>query len=123
MLGKENTSLPSTFPMNIKLIVLWMTSLFLVACASAPDFSRISMGMPKNEVVSRLGKPASQAAQGRVEYLTYGWPDSAYDGRLGGGEYMVQLTDGRVTAYGKKGDFDTTSDPIQRQQIEVRRVK
>lgn len=74
----------------------------LASCAGPPpDFSKISVGMTKGEVVSRLGKPDSVSANGSVERAVYGkWDDSPVDGKIGGGRYFVQFDKGLVHGYG-----------------------
>lgn len=88
-----------------------------VACAtpgsslSKPDLSRISVGMSKEEVVSRLGKPHEVAQQGQTEYFTYNF-DHPFDGRPAIVEsYYVRFVKGIVESYGRKGDFDSTKGP------------
>lgn len=92
----------------MKKIMITCLLFWIVSCAGpAPDFSRISIGMTKIEVVNKLGKPDSFSASNDTERLTYGkWDDSDFDGRIGGGRYFVKLVKNRVTAFGKYGDPD-----------------
>lgn len=71
----------------------------------------ISVGMSKQEVIAVMGTPnATRATQG-VEYLTYilytHWLREAHH-KI---EYFVQLRNGKVTAYGRPGDFDSQKIP------------
>ena len=82
----------------------------IASCAGpAPDFSRISVGMTKTQVISQLGRPDSFSANGGTEKLVYGkWDDSAVDGRIGGGRYFVILKNDQVQGYGKFGEEGTS---------------
>lgn len=86
---------------------------------SQPDLTKVRVGMTRQEVVKAMGRPDSVAVQGNTEYLEYGW-DQFMDGVVGSAEwYYVRLIDGQVESYGRKGDFGTTVQPQQRQQIEI----
>lgn len=78
---------------------------------SQPDFSKVSLGMKKEDVIRGLGQPSEISVKGRVEYFTYGW-DHPWDGRPGYivAWYYVKFVDGRVDSYGKKGDFNSTKN-------------
>jgi hypothetical protein len=90
----------------------------------APDFTKVSMGMTKPEVVQALGRPDTMSANGRTEYLFWQAGRGRISGyRMGGyddSDYFVRLVDGRVDAYGKKGDFDTAQPATQRYDVKVR---
>jgi hypothetical protein len=92
--------------MDSRIIFSVFVAVVIASCAGpAPDFSRISVGMSKNQVISQLGRPDSFSANGGTEKLVYGkWDDSAVDGRIGGGRYFVLLKNGQVQGYGKFGD-------------------
>jgi len=85
--------------------------LALTGCLSRPDFSRISIGMTKDEVIAKLGKPRNRAVNGDTEFFTYEGEASYADGRLGGEFYYVRFLSGKVLSFGNKGDFDSTKDP------------
>jgi hypothetical protein len=60
---------------------------------------QLSVGMTKTDVLKIMVVPASQfKAHLNTEYLIYDY-------------YFVRLLDGKVNAYGKIGDFDSTKDP------------
>ena len=85
---------------------------------SSQDLYKVSVGMTKAELFRALGKPHSAAADGPVEYLIYNLDNE----RMGGkSEYFIRLMDGRVNAFGKKGDFDTTIKPVDRKEITIRK--
>lgn len=119
--GITVSSCPETEEMNMMrgigtALIVVMGGL-LAACAtpgsslSKPDLSQISVGMSKEEVISRLGKPHEVAQQGQTEYFTYNF-DHPFDGRPAIVEsYYVRFAAGRVESYGRKGDFDSTKDP------------
>ncbi len=90
-------------------------ALFLVGCTTTSDsMTDISMGMTKGEVIKLLGKPDSVSATNGVEYMTYTLrTETSFTRNTWGyqGQYFVRLLNGRVDAYGKVGDFDTTKDP------------
>jgi hypothetical protein len=91
--------------------ILQVVALLLMSCAGpAPDFSRINLGMEKTEVITRLGQPDSMSANEQSEKLIYGrWDDNFGDWRFGGGRYYVNLDKGRVSGYGKIGDYLTNT--------------
>lgn len=102
-----------------KLGIILYSSLFaLSGCITTtshygtrPDLSKLQIGMSQEEVINILGKPVNVAASEGVTYLQYGW-DSPWDGRVGATEeYFVRLVNGKVNAFGEKGDFDSTKDP------------
>jgi hypothetical protein len=80
--------------------ILW--SLFLTGCAgvfkSAPDFNKISIGMDKQEVISRIGRPTHISAESGSELLAYEW-DNMWDGKGAGMWSFVGMTNGHVTGY------------------------
>jgi tetratricopeptide (TPR) repeat protein len=107
-----------------------LVGLFIVGCATAPSaMNKVSVGMTKSEVVSALGQPQSTRATQGVEYLIYHCREvsigrqyfMATQGISGEMEadYYVRLVNGRVDAYGKQGDFDSTHIPEQRLDLNV----
>ena len=68
--------------------------------------------MTKSEVIEALGEPKSVSSDGAVEYLTYRYATSFADfDESDTSDYFVRIRDGRVDAFGKKGDFNTTKNP------------
>lgn len=95
---------------------LALLALALAGCATAHKMNSLSIGMTKAEVISVLGHPKDSSATSGVEYLRYELhPDSL--GRClagpceGVADYFVRIVNGRVDAYGRIGDFDSTKDP------------
>lgn len=76
---------------------------------TATQLNQISTGMPKTEVISRLGPPNSTAAYEGGEYLTYRWMEAV--ATAWPQDYFVFLVDGRVSSFGRKGDFNSVKDP------------
>jgi hypothetical protein len=81
----------------------------------------VSTGMTKAEVVSVMGQPDSTAAKDGVEYMNYRLATSAldFDGS-DTSDYFVRFVNGRVDAFGHKGDFDTASEPTKRVEIKIK---
>lgn len=86
-------------------------ALVLMGCASAEKrMNNVSLGMSKAEVISVLGTPNGAAATDGVEYLKYNLKvDPTWS--LATREYFIRLINGKVEAYGQRGDFDSTEDP------------
>ena len=87
-----------------------------------PDFSLISMGLSQADVISILGKPDDMAAINGVTYLNYiytPWYD--HNGADGNAEhYFVRLLNNKVDSFGRRGDFDSTKNPEQTININVK---
>ncbi|MCL5097656.1 MAG: hypothetical protein M1608_09030 [Candidatus Omnitrophica bacterium] len=66
----------------------------------------LRLGMTQDDVVKVLGKPDSVNASPGVEVLHYKLYESLNDWFPV--PYYVQLEDGRVTAYGRLGDYGTS---------------
>ena len=71
----------------------------------------VRVGMNRDQVESIMGKPSSISAKDGIEYMTY---------TLGNEPYFVRLVSGKVDAFGRKGDFDSTQVPTTKQIIEIR---
>jgi hypothetical protein len=90
--------------------VLWGIAILLSACATmSSSMHDVSIGMTEQEVESKLGRPVSKSANGTVEYMNYSMYESTWDPRPT--KYFVRLIDGKVQAYGRLGDFNSTKDP------------
>jgi hypothetical protein len=86
----------------------------LVACVGTSDrLNRLSLGMNKTEVIRAMGPPDSTAAKGETEYLIYhlASPKALIVDDNNIPRYFVRLRNGKVDAYGEKGDFDSSEDP------------
>lgn len=107
-----------------KLLFISIAFLFIfTGCATAYKMNDISLGMTKQEVIHILGRPNSTSAISGVEYLSYTLTEPCPHG-LGGCYgparlYFVRIINGRVDAYGLKGDFDSTKTPVTRSNIDL----
>jgi hypothetical protein len=96
---------------KMKVIAIVAGIVLLAGCATAPRMNRLSLGLSKAEVIRIMGTPSSTAAQGRTEYLNYKLTDSSKEAFYGiETPYFIRLVDGRVDAYGRRGDFDSTKN-------------
>lgn len=97
--------------------------LLAIACASAParvDMSKISVGMMKAEVHSRLGDPvnvvgAKQYPDGVMEVLQYGYDtNQLFDGRPGppGQAYFLYFFNDKLLQWGRAGDWQKEADVV-----------
>ena len=85
-----------------RIIVIFIAVVFLFGCAgSFQKMNNLKLGMTKQEVIETMGAPDSTSAIGKVEYLKYLNACVFYSN-----EYYVRLLDGKVEAYGQKGDFN-----------------
>lgn len=87
------------------------------------DFTLISLGMTKEEVIAKIGKPTRVSVQREMEYFEY----EAYDKRgIAGVGYVkehfrfryIRFYGGKVESFGEKGDFDTTKTPTSRVEVD-----
>jgi outer membrane protein assembly factor BamE (lipoprotein component of BamABCDE complex) len=100
---------------TFRLMLALMVAALLSACGTnSQDLDRLALGMDKQQVIHTLGKPHTMAAHGDTEFLVY-WLDRQNMG--GKDEYFVELTGGKVTAYGPKGSFGTTAYPTEKVDI------
>jgi len=85
--------------------------LLLVGCATSKslNLSSISIGMDKQKVIALKGEPFRVAAIDGLEYFIYRGFDlnRLLDGN-GTFEAFIRFKDGKVEAYGRLGDFDST---------------
>lgn len=91
------------------LIKLGLTAMIVatLACSTAYKMNRVSLGMEKPQVIDQLGDPQSSKGNGSTEVMVYHFTEN---GMGDWHEYWVVLTSGKVTTYGKAGDFGT-KDP------------
>lgn len=103
-----------------KFYIISVLSLFLLGCASTEQFNKIQIGMTKSEVIQIVGSPRNVSAEGSVEYMTYMISETGSDAYYGRETpFFVRLVNGKVEAYGKKGDFNSTQQvPIRIQSEE-----
>ena len=72
--------------------------------------------MTKEEVISAMGNPRSTASPGGgVEVLRF---YLEYEFFLQ--EFFIKFENGKVASYGRMGDFDSTTDPTQNINLNVK---
>lgn len=93
----------------------------LAGCVgTSANLNKVNLGMSKAEVIQAIGTPDSVSAKENVEYLIYHWasPKQLIADENNLDRYFIRLTNGRVDAYGERGDFDSTKDPTIKIEIE-----
>jgi hypothetical protein len=84
----------------IRLVALGLAVVTVLGCAS--QLNQVKLGMTKDQVISAVGAPSSTSAMENTEYLKYQLcSDWIFSDR-----YYVRLTDGKVDAFGRVGDFN-----------------
>jgi len=93
----------------VRLITLLVVAATVVGCATSSIINSVELGMTKSEVIAVMGDPVSISATGQTEYLNYALSETGDDAYYGiTTPYYVRLVNGRVDAYGRTGDFDST---------------
>jgi hypothetical protein len=82
----------------------------------------ISLGMTKQQVIEVMGEPASTTATYTNEYLNYSLAEGCRVSmiviRCPLTPYFARLTNGKIDAYGRSGDFGTMQKSPQKSIIE-----
>ena len=99
----------------MKFLFVSILVVVLSGCATnkTPNFSSISIGMNKEQIMKLNGKPYRTAAIDGLEYFIYRGFDLKlmFDGdKQGSGSYeaFIRFKDNKVEAYGRLDDFDST---------------
>ena len=96
----------------MKQILITIATVLLVGCASTKslNFSTISIGMNKQQVITLKGEPFRVAAMDGLEYFIYRGFDKELFKPKGFMVYeaFIRFKDGKVDAYGRLDDFDST---------------
>ncbi len=96
---------------QMKILITTIAAVLLVGCATSKslNLSSISIGMDKQKVITLKGEPFRVAAIDGLEYFIYRGIDlnRLLDGN-GTFEAFIRFKDGKVEAYGRLGDFDST---------------
>ena len=94
------------------LLITTIAAVLLLACASTKshNFSTISIGMNKQPVIALKGEPFRVAAMDGLEYFIYRGFDKELFKPNGFSIYeaFIRFKDGKVDAYGRLDDFDST---------------
>lgn len=113
--------------MKRTLILSLVLPLMLIGCvtvAASHKMGSVSLGMNKQQVIEALGTPTSVSAKEDTEYLNYNFYEKTnlffpnFKKK-----YFVRLINGKVDAYGKVGDFDSTQDPKQKIDLTIEQKK
>lgn len=105
---------------KLYLLFLFLGVVLLTGCATAHKMNNINLGMTKQEVVKKLGRPISTSAQHGVEYLNYRFSETDDDDFYGRCKpYYVRLVGGEVESYGRLGDFDSTKTPATKSTVDL----
>ena len=92
-------------------LLITIAAVVLVGCASTKSLNiSVSIGMDKQEVVSLQGEPFRVAAMDGSEYFIYRGFDKELFKPSGFMVYeaFIRFKDGKVDAYGRLDDFDST---------------
>ena len=95
----------------MKHLLITIAAVVLVGCASTKSLNiSVSIGMDKQEVVSLQGEPFRVAAMDGSEYFIYRGFDKELFKPNGFMVYeaFIRFKDGKVDAYGRLDDFDST---------------
>jgi hypothetical protein len=106
----------------MKYILLLTISLIASGCYTgigqhSSKFNKVSLGMSKGEVIDAIGKPQSTRAANGVEYMTYNVYEVVFGQYV---PYFVRIKNGKVDAYGKMGDFNSSKDPTMNINLDAK---
>jgi hypothetical protein len=83
-----------------RVVGLALAVMLLFGCAS--KMNQVQIGMTRDQVVGAIGSPSSTSEMGGITYLKYQLcSDWIFTDR-----YYVRLTDDKVDAFGRVGDFN-----------------
>jgi hypothetical protein len=91
-----------------KLLILLLAMTCMSCGLSRPRANKLntlSIGMSKSDALDKMGDPVSTRAADGVEYLIYNLKDA----HRNNSEYFVEIKGGKVSAFGKDGDFGTNA--------------
>ena len=98
------------------LLITTIAAVVLVGCATSKSltFSTISIGMNKEKVIALKGEPFRVAAMDGLEYFIYRGFDKELFKPNGFSVYeaFIRFKDGKVDAYGRLDDFDSTRHKV-----------
>lgn len=96
----------------------------IIGCSKPEvDFSVLTVGMTKAQVVDKVGKPTRVSVTKNLEIFEY----EAYDAhsrpfvgvvRENYRIRFVRFIDGKVESFGNKGDFDSTKTPTTKLEVD-----
>ena len=96
----------------MKNLIVFILGFALAGCATSGKINTVNIGMSKAEVIEVMGKPVSISAKDGTEYLNYKLSETFHHAVNGlSTPYYVRIVNGKVDAYGRTGDFDSTQKP------------
>lgn len=97
------------------LSTITIISILLFGCATAHKINKVRIGMTKAEVIAVMGHPVSVSAKEETVYLNYKLSETSEEAFHGlSTPYYIRILNGRVDAFGRLGDFDSTKTPTIR---------
>jgi hypothetical protein len=85
-----------------RIATIGLALMLLMGCVGASKMNAVQLGMTRDQVVDAIGSPSSTSEMGNTQYLKYQLcSDWIFTDR-----YYVRLTDGKVDAFGRVGDFN-----------------
>ncbi len=82
---------------------------------TADKMNSISVGMTREQAIEILGIPSSTSAIGNKTYLSY----TLRERHRGMQDFFVRLVDGKIEAFGRRGDFDSTKVPESKTTLDI----
>lgn len=95
--------------------------LLLGGCATmdAHRMTELSIGMTKAQVTEILGAPMTVSAKEEVEFYNYQLICRRWEPGYGWCPTFVEFKEGKVIAYGNRGDFGTTEHTADRVKVDI----
>ncbi len=91
-----------------KLFGVALVLYLLAGCATAHKMNRIDLGMSKEEVIQKIGRPVSVGATQDFSFFYYKFYETAKDDFQGiKTPYYVRFKQGKVDAYGRSGGSES----------------
>ena len=105
----------------MRILLITIFGFLLVGCATTSRLNQISLGMTKEQVIQKAGKPTSVAAQDNMEIFRYYLYQPLGQGMIDEPrtDYFVRFKNGLVESYGKMGDFDSTKVPETKTTVDL----
>ena len=119
---ESDMHLDSVIPRFWAALIFSFILCFAGCTGTSAKFNRLSLGMTKEQVIRAIGTPDSVSAKTDTEFLVYhlASPKALVADERELTHYFVRLKNGRVDAFGQKGDFDSTKEPTLNLNIKSR---
>ena len=100
-------------------LLLALSAALWVGCAKPDlDFEKVRLGMPKKEIIARLGEPTRTTATGGVEVFEYEAFDRYGALKVNRRSQFVRFVDGRAESFGNIEDLPTGRRLVTRRVVE-----